>query len=93
MAETIRREFRTVAEMQAIPLDKIDAFCEDLRLWLTMMRLADAGLAEMPPELKDAIRLVSPRDVFGWIDDGKHDANIHIRIMDKRTPARAKRKP
>lgn len=62
-------EFRTVAEMHAIPVEKIGAFCEDLRLWLTIHRLAEA----------DKLRATTPLDVFGWIDDGRHKITVKIR--------------
>lgn len=68
------QHFRTVADMAAVPLDKIDAFCEDLRLWLTMRALC----ASVPATVAT---LVDP-DVFGWIDDGKHDTNLRIVTHD-----------
>jgi hypothetical protein len=65
------KEFRTVEDMQSVPLEKLGMFCEDLRLWLSLHRLSDAE--------KD-LRITSPRDVFGWIDDGRHDLKISLSI-------------
>jgi hypothetical protein len=65
--------FRTVEDMHAVPAEKIDHFCHDLALWLTMHKLVDAIDCA-------AIKVTSTRDVFGWIDDGKHDANITLRV-------------
>jgi hypothetical protein len=65
--------FRTVEDMHAVPAEKIDHFCRDLALWLTMHKLVEAIDCA-------AIKVTSPRDVFGWIDDGKHDANITLKL-------------
>lgn len=62
--------FKTILDMQAIPADKVDLFCEDLRLWLRLHRMADEA----------GIPVTTPRNVFGWIDDGRHNARIDVTI-------------
>lgn len=64
-------EFRTVADMQAVPVEKLGAFCEDLRLWLTIHRIAEAT---------GELKAHTPLDVFGWIDDGRHDITINLHL-------------
>ncbi len=65
-------EFRTVAELHAIPIDKIDNFCRDLALWLAICKVG---------ELTDgATRVTTPLDMFKWIDDGQHNVNLNIKI-------------
>jgi hypothetical protein len=62
--------FATVQDMHNVPLEKIDLFCEDLRLWLKLNALAkQSGLA-----------VKSPTAEFAWIDDGKHDIGVNIRV-------------
>lgn len=63
--------FKTVADMQAVPIDKLEAFTTDLRLWLELHRIADAS---------GALKATTPTDVFAWIDDGKHDVRVNISI-------------
>lgn len=62
--------FRTVADMHRVPIEKLDAFTTDLRLWLQAHRLA-----ELRP---GHVRIASPTDAFGWIDDGKHDVRVKV---------------
>ena len=76
--------FATVDEMHAIPEDRIDIFCEDLRIWLRTHRSIDKVLAELPTEMAEAIYLRSPRDRFGWIDDGEHNMSIKFSVVDER---------
>jgi hypothetical protein len=64
--------FTTVADMHSVPLEKLGMFCEDLRLWLSIHRLAEA----------EAMRMTTPADTFGWVDDGKHDVKLNIKICN-----------
>jgi hypothetical protein len=76
MAKTPKAQmFRTVEDMHAIPLEKIDHFCQDLALWLSLHRVAELTNAE-----QSMVKVTSPRDVFGWVDDGKHDVNLNIKL-------------
>ena len=54
--------------MHAVPMDKLDWFCEDLRLWLKLQRMADAS----------GVKVTSERKVFCWIDDERHNVRIDI---------------
>jgi hypothetical protein len=78
--------FETVNDMHAVPLEKVDAFCEDLRLWLRTHRMVD-GLG---PDIAKAVQVRTPTHRFGWIDDGEHNVNLKIEVVDKLTP---KKKP
>lgn len=62
--------FKTVADMHAVPLEKLDWFCEDLRLWLTLHRMADA----------QKLTITTARDVFGWKDDNCHNARLIVTV-------------
>lgn len=62
--------FKTISDLHAIPAEKVDMFCEDLRLWLRLHRMADA--AGLPAS--------TPTDTFGWIDDGRHDIKITVTV-------------
>lgn len=68
--------FKTVADMAAVPAEKIDAFCEDLRLWLHVHKC----LARIEQDTN--VRVVSETDTFGWIDDGKHDVSVTVQDHD-----------
>lgn len=35
--------FRTIEELHAIPLEKIDHFCHDLALWLTVHKVVESA--------------------------------------------------
>lgn len=74
------RFFRTVAEMHAIPKEKVSAFVLDLALWLQQHRLVH--------ELTG--RLGADPDVFGWMDDGRHEVQVRLNGVDltgaQRTP-------
>lgn len=65
-------QFRTISELHAIPAEKVDNFCRDLALWLMVHRIAEAHSDD-----NVKIKVTSP-EVFGWIDDGKHDVNVRI---------------
>ena len=66
-------KFRTVEDMHAVPFEKIDHFCHDLALWLQLHKLVE--ISDTP-----SLRVTSRRDEFGWVDDGKHDININLRV-------------
>lgn len=69
-------EFRTIEDLHKIPVEKIEHFCQDLASWLTIHRLA----ADIPAELQGLLKVTTPTDVFEWIDDGKHDINLNIKV-------------
>lgn len=71
-------KFRSVQDMQAVPLEKIDHFCRDLALWLSVCKIADQASDETTQ-----VKITTPRDEFGWIDDGKHDVNLNIKIRQE----------
>lgn len=75
--------FDTVSDMRALPAEKIDEFCEDLRLWLHMQKMLEDILRTVSA---DRLQMTTPSDRFGWIDDGRHDANITINVVDKLEP-------
>lgn len=64
-------EFRTIGELHAIPLEKIDHFCRDLALWLQIHKVT---------EHVEGVTARTPRDMFAWIDDGKHDISVNIHV-------------
>jgi hypothetical protein len=78
MDKPAAKHFTTVTDMRAIPADKIDHFCEDLRLWLHMHAHIAAVAAEVGNEM--LLKVLTPTESFGWIDDGRHDANINVTI-------------
>lgn len=63
--------FRRIEDLHAIPLEKIEAFTIDLKLWLQQHRILELTG-------KGALRATTPTDVFGWIDDGRHDVRVHL---------------
>lgn len=73
--------YRTVTEMRGVPSEKIDHFCEDLRLWLHM----HAQIAELQAAIGGIakINITSPVDTFGWIDDGRHDVTIRVKTLEE----------
>lgn len=76
-------EFETIADLHQIPLEKIPALCEDLKLWLSVVRLAEM---ENPP------MTVKNRDVFSWVDDNRHvvDLRINIKMAREDEPTKPK---
>ena len=70
-------EFRTIGELHAIPAEKVDHFCRDLALWLLFHKIADSH---------EDVKVSTPRDVFGWIDDGKHNVNVSINLKAEGKP-------
>lgn len=63
--------FKTIGELHALPLEKIDAFCTDLALWLKIHKVTEA---------QEGIKARTPRDQFDWIDDGKHNINVTLHV-------------
>jgi hypothetical protein len=80
MGEPEAQLFTTITDMRAVPTEKIDAFCEDLRLWLHMHKHIEAVSAESEKVLGVKLAILSPTSAFAWIDDGRHDANINVTI-------------
>lgn len=79
MAKPKTYSFATVADMHAIPLDKIEAFCTDLRLWLQQHRLYEQANAELRKAGSPVtLAVTTPTEVFVWIDDGKHEVTHRI---------------
>ena len=64
-------EFRTIGELHCLPLEKIEMFTKDLALWLQIHKVA---------EMNDSLKATTPRDVFAWIDDGKHNVRINVSL-------------
>lgn len=76
-----RYEFRTMADLDQLQPDQIEGFLTvtDFRSWVVVRALAGAlpGMVEM-----------QNRDVFVWIDDGRHDCHITARLVpDATAPA------
>lgn len=71
--------FRTIQDLRAIPAEKIDALCEDLRLWLHHMRHAETFAAAESNDLVNVV-VTSPMDEFQWIDDGKHEVTTRFEL-------------
>lgn len=81
MAKKKPHFFSTVSDMRALPTDKIDHFCEDLRLWLHMHKQAEAIQKQIDDALGGGVmtlHITTPTESFGWIDDGRHDARIKV---------------
>lgn len=76
-------EFRTVEDLHRVPIDKIQAFTTDLALWLQLHRLVDAH----------GLPVTGCRDVFGWVDDGRHDVTLTINGLDVPLQDGEKRRP
>jgi hypothetical protein len=74
--------FRTVWDLRAIPASKIDHFCEDLRLWLHLHKQAEQIQRELIGSGWN-LKIKTPTEAFGWIDDGRHDANITLTVPDE----------
>jgi hypothetical protein len=66
-----RWQIRTISDMHAIPADEIQDFLTDLGAWLLIMRAAEA----LP------LNPISPRDMFEWIQDGKHNVHVKLHIL------------
>lgn len=64
--------FRTVADFHQVPVGKLRACLEDFFLWLVMCRVIPPGL--------EGIAHAKDTDTFGWIDDGRHDANFRVEL-------------
>lgn len=73
------RFFTTVTDMRELPAEKIDHFCEDLRLWLHMHKQVEEIQAQIGQSVR--IEVTTRTDAFGWIDDNRHDANIKIDLQ------------
>jgi ribosomal protein L37E len=72
-----RYELRTVKDFYDVPVEKRAACLEDFSSWLAMME-------EFHQLLGDIEGIRSDRDVFRWIDDGKHDMNVSIGVINTR---------
>lgn len=80
MSEEVKAQFfKTVTDMRTVPADKIDHFCEDLRLWLHMHKQVEELHAQLG-ELAYMVKIKTPIDAFGWVDDNKHDATIKVQF-------------
>lgn len=69
--------FRTVEDFHRLPAEKLRACLEDFFLWLVMCRAVAPGL--------DGIAHVKDVNTFGWVDDGRHDANFHVQLVPEPT--------
>lgn len=70
---TDRIEIKTVADFFAIPAEKRAHCLRDFATWLAMASEAKAFFAGIEG-------VIMPTDTFIWLDDGKHDAHIHITV-------------
>jgi hypothetical protein len=78
--EPPRYEIRTVADFYAVPESRRGLCLHDFRLWLDVM----SGLRGL---LGDIAGVHARTDVFQWIDDGKHDAEVNITVHDGAPPS------
>lgn len=73
-----RYEIENVKQMlEVVNENNIQNFLEDLGLWLNLRNQVKKMLKEHP-EIK-----IEVKDVFVWLDDGKHDTNLTIDIQSK----------
>ncbi len=77
MNETTRYEIRTVQDFFAIPAEKREACLTDFALWLEVMS------SEMMTALEGIDGVRGKREVFGWVDDGKHDGIFSLNIRSE----------
>ena len=74
----IEYKFKTIHDLLIVPLEKIPAFCKDLELWLSTMKIVEgAGMK------------AKNTDEFIWIDDNRHDVKVKItveQIQSKESP-------
>ena len=80
MSERQRYELRSVADFLSVPEDKRAHCLADFRLWLVMV-------GEMAAHFRDVPGIKVPLDRFTWLDDGKHDAHIHVEMANTRDAA------
>jgi hypothetical protein len=64
--------FRTIEDFVALPAEKITHCVRDFELWLRAIKIAESH----------ARQITTPTDVFGWLDDGKHDVKVQINGLD-----------
>jgi hypothetical protein len=76
-------EIETLADIEQIPVEKIDAFLIDLKNWLEMRRDAREMDRSFKQLFGSSSSLVSIGDSMTWVDDGKHDAEIHVNVRQK----------
>lgn len=68
-----RYELETIKQvLEVVNQDNLQNFLEDFGLWLNLRSQVKDMLIKHP-EAK-----VQTKDVFIWIDDGKHDMNIKV---------------
>lgn len=65
-------ELRTISDFVALPPDKIGPCLMDFAEWLRVVYVA----THLPPEA--GVRVNTPIDVFGWVDDGKHVMTLTV---------------
>ena len=68
------REIKAVSDFFAVPVEKRAHCLKDFELWLEMA-------SAMKAMFGDVKGVHVPTDIFIWVDDGKHDANIKISIV------------
>ena len=68
-----RMEIRTVVDFFAVPAEKRAHCLKDFAMWLEMVAAAKSMFGDI-----EGVHL--PIDKFQWIDDGKHDAHIHVTV-------------
>lgn len=64
MEPTKRYQITTIADLLAVPQDKLDAWFEDLKVWLSIRKAYD----DLPESAREIMKL---QDSMIWKDDGK----------------------
>lgn len=73
MADGKDYEIRTVADFFAVPVEDRGDCLQDFASWIAMTTL---GRAFQP-------FVSAPTDVFRWTNDGRHDMNVTVRVVDE----------
>jgi hypothetical protein len=70
-------KLKTIEDITKVLTDKnIDNFLEDFRMWLSMrIEFTKLGIS--------GDTLTFDNSQFRWIDDGKHEADLRIRVKTK----------
>ena len=74
MNEAPRYEIKAITDLFNVPDDRREACLKDLALWLAMAEPMRKLLAEIGGVA------VFPVQSFIWLDDGKHDAHVSVRV-------------
>ncbi len=80
-------EIKNLTDILSIPEESIDDFLIDLKSWYQLSR-------SFPPLLEEVGKIINPElqakvgrpKSMTWIDDGKHDARVHIKTPELDLP-------